>query len=182
MNSSKLFEGGHLVTVFVRIHPTLGLAAWMCEELFEDIVDSSSPLTPWDAVCQCTLLCVWVILMVSQCPIVAATINANEHRAALHNRLWFHIRVSFSFATFPGFEISACPKQAEIASSKLFSSFTCATGKSIKYTVWSKQLYRFCYNKINGSKIAFICFILAQLQYLTLFLVARSSLIAINTS
>ena len=36
---------------------------------------------------------------------------------------------------FPGFEIKACPRQAEIASSKLFFGLICPTGKVTKYSI-----------------------------------------------
>ena len=42
-----------------------------------------------------------------------------------------------------GFEINACPRQAEIASGKLFFGLTCPTGQLTKYSIFNniKQDY-----------------------------------------
>ena len=47
--------------------------------------------------------------------------------------------ISLSVSTKAGFEINACPKQAEIASGKLFFAFTCPTAKLIKCSLLSKD-------------------------------------------
>ena len=39
------------------------------------------------------------------------------------------------YTLYTGFEINACPRQAEIALSKLFFDLTCPTGKLNKYRV-----------------------------------------------
>ena len=43
---------------------------------------------------------------------------------------WFSLQTSFT-----GFEINACPRQAEMASDQLFYGLTCPTGKLTKYSV-----------------------------------------------
>ena len=94
----------------------------------------------------------------------------------------------------PGFEINACPRQAEIASGNLFFSLLCSTGKLTNYSVsnnikqdYLEMQFRFAFVVITKCEYRKLLlgaryFSTLQSSPYILCLIVRTSLIPINSS